>query len=99
MIQLCGLGEYVYEVRMQRKRAVLVKMADFGTGDMSKENLGKPIGIEHFTTIENTPPEMLFWGTRAVQSYEMDTFSLGLAALHIFTGQVLQMLNRLTLKM
>ncbi|CAM9702314.1 unnamed protein product [Chrysoparadoxa australica] len=79
-----GLGSVIFEFHER----YLVKLADFGTADVSPLTLGEPIGIEHFTTLENTPMEQLLWGAEAQQDYAKDTYSLGLAILHLFTGQV-----------
>jgi hypothetical protein len=89
----CGIGEHAFDVRMAAEHAVLIKMADFGTADTNCDRLGKPIGIDHFTTLENTPPELLFHGSNAQQSFAMDTFSAGLAVLHLFTGQASDLLE------
>ena len=56
----------------------------FGTADLCAENLGQPIGVEQFTTLENTPVE--FNGGEETQDFTADTFSLGLAVLHLFVG-------------
>ncbi|KAI9995957.1 hypothetical protein PInf_013135 [Phytophthora infestans] len=50
------------------------------------ENLGKPVTIDQFATLENSPIEFLLEGDAAEQSYAADTFSLGLCLLHLFTG-------------
>jgi hypothetical protein len=63
-----------------------VKLADYGTADSNVENLGKPVTLDQFTTLENTPIEFLLEGDQALQSFAADTFSLGLCLLHLFTG-------------
>lgn len=63
-----------------------VKLADYGAADSNLENLGKPVTIDQFTTLENSPIEFLLEGDAALQSYAADTFSLGLCMLHLFTG-------------
>jgi serine/threonine protein kinase len=40
-----------------------------------------------FTTLENTPPEYLFLGSYARESYSADTFCLGLSYLHLLAGE------------
>lgn len=40
-----------------------------------------------FTTLENTPPELLFLGSRAVQSYASDSFCIGLSYVHLLMGE------------
>ncbi|CAM9674294.1 unnamed protein product, partial [Phaeothamnion confervicola] len=82
-----GCGRYVFELRMPRERAMFIKLADFGTADVDASTLGQPIQVEHFTTLENVPPEQLVLGSRARQDFANDTFSLGLAVLHLFTGE------------
>lgn len=63
-----------------------VKLGDYGTADIDPDTLGKPISVDHFTTLENSPMEFLLHPD-APQSYEVDTFALGLSALHLFTGK------------
>jgi len=41
-----------------------------------------------FTTLENSPPELLFQGDAAFNSYEMDTWGLGLCIVHLLTGSM-----------
>ncbi|KAG5189079.1 kinase-like domain-containing protein [Tribonema minus] len=83
----CGIDEHVFDVRMSANHAVLIKLADFGTSDVNSDTFNEPIGVDHFTTLENTAPELLLHGSQAVQGYALDTFAAGLAALHLFTGQ------------
>jgi hypothetical protein len=87
-----GIAEHIYDVHMPLSGAVMTKLADFGTADINTNTMGQPIGVDHYTTLENTPPEQLFHGSNAVQDYAHDTFGLGLATLHMFTGQVKQIL-------
>jgi serine/threonine protein kinase len=44
------------------------------------------VGLEQFTTLENTPIEQLLLGSGATQAYAADTWALGLSLLHLFTG-------------
>ena len=83
-----GFAGEVYCLSMSSNHALCVKLADFGTADLSPETLGRPVGLEQFTTLENTPIEFLTEGDAAVQSFAADTFSLGLAAVHLFTGSM-----------
>jgi serine/threonine protein kinase len=87
-----GIAEHIYDVYMPLNGAVMIKLADFGTADINTNTMGQPIGVDHYTTLENTPPEQLFHGSNAVQDYAHDTFGLGLAILHMFTGQVKKLL-------
>lgn len=48
-------------------RDMVVKWADFGTADTRPSSLGRPIGLEHYTTLENTAPEMWLFGDMAKQ--------------------------------
>jgi hypothetical protein len=86
-----GIAEHIYDVNMPQNGAVMIKLADFGTADINTDTMGQPVGIDHYTTLENTPPEQLFYGSNAVQDYVHDTFGMGLATLHMFTGQVSKM--------
>eukprot|EP01035_Chromulina_nebulosa_P018394 gene18394-24095_t len=79
-------GNNVYSLPFTSKDNYLVKLADFGTSVIGSEGLGDPINVEHFTTLENSPPEFYLLGSLAKQGYSADTFSLGLAVLHLFTG-------------
>uniref|UniRef100_K3W6L9 Protein kinase domain-containing protein n=1 Tax=Globisporangium ultimum (strain ATCC 200006 / CBS 805.95 / DAOM BR144) TaxID=431595 RepID=K3W6L9_GLOUD len=63
-----------------------IKLADYGTADSNAESLGKPVALDQFTTLENTPIEFLLEGDAAVRSYGADTFALGLCLLHLLTG-------------
>ena len=44
-----------------------MKLADFGTADLVEETLGQPVGLDQFTTLENTPVDFLVDGDKAVQ--------------------------------
>jgi serine/threonine protein kinase len=63
-----------------------VKLGDFGTADVEPGTVGLPIGLEQFTTLENSPIEQLLLGTGATQTFAADTWALGLSLLHLFTG-------------
>ncbi|CAI5717393.1 unnamed protein product [Peronospora effusa] len=63
-----------------------IKLGDYGTADSNTENLGSPVTMDQFTTLENSPVEFLLEGDAAKQSYAADTFCLGLCVLHLFTG-------------
>ena len=65
----------------------MVVLADFGTADLAPETLGAPIGEQHFTTLENTPPDFLLCGSGARQGFAADAFGLGLCVLHLLTGR------------
>lgn len=77
-----GVAGAVY--RMQSH--LWVKLADFGTADVDADSLGSLVGLDHFTTLENSPIEYLFLGSGAQQDYSADTWQLGLSMLHMFTG-------------
>ncbi|CAK4652457.1 unnamed protein product [Aphanomyces euteiches] len=64
-----------------------VKLADYGTADTESSSLGQPIGIEHFTTLENAPIEFFLHGDATVQGYAIDAFALGISLLHLLTGR------------
>jgi len=81
-----GLGQRTFCVAPPEGFRLCVKLADFGTTEVSPNTLGQPIGVEQFTTLENTPIEYLLNGSDEVQAYQADSFSLGLAMLHLFTG-------------
>jgi serine/threonine protein kinase len=81
-----GFGAHVFAVRMPPNHSYIVKLADFGTSNISATSSGLPITIAHFTTLENTPPDFLLLGDAAKQGHSHDHFGLGLALLHLFTG-------------
>jgi serine/threonine protein kinase len=69
------------------QRPMLVKLADYGTSETGAGGLGSPIRDVHFTTLENTAPELLALGSGAQQCFSSaDSFALGLCMLHLFTG-------------
>jgi len=72
-------------VQLGEECKVLVKLADYGTADLSVENIGKAIDVCHFTTLENTPMDFLLFPDMK-QSFSSDMFSFGLALLHVLTG-------------
>ncbi|TMW60447.1 hypothetical protein Poli38472_000489 [Pythium oligandrum] len=80
------VGEETFDVQMPATFSYWVKLADYGTADSNVEHLGKPVTLDQFTTLENTPIEFLLEGDAAQQSFAADTFSLGLCLLHLFTG-------------
>lgn len=81
-----GLGDRVYALRMSSDRAILAKLADYGTANVQAASNGKAVTIGQFTTIENTPPDYLILGDAATQGHGHDNFGLGLCMLHLFTG-------------
>ncbi|RHY29194.1 hypothetical protein DYB32_005354 [Aphanomyces invadans] len=83
-----------YDIKVQCAEKVFeltspywVKLADYGTADTSTLTLGLPIGVEHFTTLENTPIDFFLVGDTAMQGYAADTFALGLSLLHLLSGR------------
>ncbi|CAH0477899.1 unnamed protein product [Peronospora belbahrii] len=80
------LEDVCFVFQMPASFSYWVKLADFGAADSNPENLGSPVTIDQFTTLENTPVEFLLEGDAAKQSYAADTFCLGLCVLHLFTG-------------
>ncbi|RLN97665.1 hypothetical protein BBJ28_00011613 [Nothophytophthora sp. Chile5] len=80
------LEDACFELRMPASFSYWVKLADYGSADSNPENLDKPVTIDQFTTLENSPIEFLLEGDSARQSYAADTFSLGLCLLHLFSG-------------
>lgn len=81
------VGATAFELRLPASFAYWIKMADYGTAESNAETLGKPVALDQFTTLENSPIEFLLAGDAAVQSFAGDTFSLGLSLLHLFTGR------------
>ena len=81
-----GIGSHTFNLRMPSCRAMIAKLADYGTADMQPESNGQPVTIAQFTTIENTPPDYMILGDGAKQGYGHDCFGLGLCMLHLFTG-------------
>jgi len=80
------LGTRAYCLPLPMASQTLVKLADFGTSAVGVGGLGDRIGVQQFTTLENTPPEYLLLGSAARQSFSADTFMLGLSLLHLLTG-------------
>uniref|UniRef100_H3HCD1 Protein kinase domain-containing protein n=1 Tax=Phytophthora ramorum TaxID=164328 RepID=H3HCD1_PHYRM len=80
------LEDSCFVLRMPASFSYYVKLADYGSADSNPDNLGKPVTIDQFATLENSPVEFLLEGDAAEQSYAADTFSLGLCLLHLFTG-------------
>ena len=81
-----GLGSKNFVLRMPVEKALLAKLADYGTADVKAESNGQPLSLAQITTPENTPPEFLILGDAARQGHEHDLFGLGLCMLHLFTG-------------
>ncbi|OWZ21743.1 Serine/threonine protein kinase [Phytophthora megakarya] len=80
------LEDTCFVLRMPSSFSYWVKLADYGAADSNPENLGKPVTMDQFTTLENSPIEFLLEGDAAEQSYAADTFSLAICLLHLFTG-------------
>ncbi|KAF1794458.1 Protein kinase-like domain [Phytophthora cactorum] len=80
------LEDACFVLQMPASFSYWVKLADYGAADSNPDNLGKPVTIDQFATLENSPIEFLLEGDVAEQSYAADTFSLGLCLLHLFTG-------------
>ncbi|GMF19155.1 unnamed protein product [Phytophthora fragariaefolia] len=76
-----------FVLRMPASFSYWVKLADYGAADSNMANLGKPVTIDQFATLENSPIEFLVEGDAAEQSYAADTFSLGLCLFHLFAGR------------
>lgn len=81
-----GVGLNIFRLRMHPSVAVIAKLADYGTAVMRSDTDGQSISLGQFTTLENTPPDLLILGNAAKQGYEHDSFGLGLCMLHLFTG-------------
>jgi serine/threonine protein kinase len=82
-------GEHVFKLSLPMTPTCpsLVKLADFGTSQVGSTGAETSITPEHFTTLENTPPEFLLLGSKASSSsFACDTFGLGLCYLHLLTG-------------
>ena len=45
----------------------IAKWTDFGTADTDSSSCGQPIGVVHYTTLENTAPELWVLGDAAKQ--------------------------------
>ncbi|KAJ1624843.1 kinase-like domain-containing protein [Pavlovales sp. CCMP2436] len=81
-----GAAGVELSVELDAARPTLCLLSDFGTVDFGGEGLGAPICAHHFTTFENTPPDYLLLGARATQGPKSDSWTLGLAMLHLCTG-------------
>lgn len=68
-------------------RCPLVKLADYGTADMSADTLNQPLTVDQFTTLENSAPEMLVLGACATQAFAIDAWAMGLCLAHLLTGE------------
>jgi serine/threonine protein kinase len=86
LVMRYGLGPHIIALRMPWSHAFVAKLADFGTVNIDPAADGLPVGIAHFTTLENTPPEFLILGDAATQGHQHDRFGLGLSMLQLFTG-------------
>ena len=81
-----GVGDHIFNLRMQTSRALIAKLADYGTATVCPDSDGQPVLLSNFTTLENSPPEFMILGDEAQQGYGHDYFGLGLCMLHLFTG-------------
>jgi serine/threonine protein kinase len=81
------LEDSCFVLEMPMSYSYWVKLADYGAADSNPDTLGKPVTIDQFATLENSPIEFLLEGDSAEQSYAADTFSLGLCLFHLFTGR------------
>ena len=81
-----GFGAHVFRLRMHHSNAYLAKLGDFGSSVLRSDCDGHGISLGQFTTLENTPPDYLILGNSATQGHGHDSFALGLAMLHLFTG-------------
>lgn len=82
-----GLGSKRFAMRMPAEKALIAKLADYGTADVKSESSGQPISLAQITTVENTPPDFFILGDQAKQGHAHDMFGLGLCMLHLFTGK------------
>ncbi len=71
---------------MPQLSAYCIKLGDFGTSELLRNGDSPAVRVHHFSTLENTPPELLVLGTRASVSFAMDTFQMAISMLHLFTG-------------
>jgi serine/threonine protein kinase len=81
-----GYKGNVFDVKMERERAVVAKLADYGTADLRPDTENMPISMANFTTLENTPPEFLVLGEKCCQGWGHDNWGLGLSFFHLMTG-------------
>jgi serine/threonine protein kinase len=72
---------------MPADQAYFIKLADYGSANTEPSTLGCPITKDQFQTLENSAPEQMFHGNKALQAYAPDTFALGLCMLHLCTGK------------
>jgi serine/threonine protein kinase len=82
-----GLGEHTFALRSPNDRALVAKLADYGTANVEPASTGQPVTIAQFTTMENSPPDFFMLGDKATQGHGHDNFGLGLCMLHLFTGR------------
>ncbi len=85
IIHYC-LGQQTYRLCMPQLSAYCIKLGDFGTSELLRNGDSPAVRVRHFSTLENTPPELLVLGTRANVSFAMDTFQMAISMLHLFTG-------------
>ena len=81
-----GVGQHTFALRARADRALIAKLADYGTANVEAASNGQPVTIAQFTTTENTPPDFMIFGDKATQGHGHDCFGLGLCMLHLFTG-------------
>ena len=81
-----GYKGRMFDVKMERERAVVAKLADYGTANLRPDTEQVPISMANFTTLENTPPEFLILGEKCMQGYGHDNWGLGLSFFHLLTG-------------
>jgi hypothetical protein len=81
-----GVGSHVFNLRMETSKAMIAKLADYGTANIDPDSNGQPVTIGQFCTIENSPPDYMLLGDAATQGHGHDCFGLGLCMLHLFTG-------------
>ena len=58
-----NFGGKIYNITAPNERPYLVKLADYGTADISPETLGSEITMAQFTTFENVAPDFYILGT------------------------------------
>ncbi|GBG34726.1 Serine/threonine-protein kinase ksp1 [Hondaea fermentalgiana] len=63
---------------------LVAKLADYGTA-YTGPSAAQSLCVDHFTTLENAPPEFMMLGDAASPECA-DAFALGLCMLHLFTG-------------
>lgn len=82
-----GFGQHVYSLPSVPHAPCLVKLGDFGTSEVGGRGLGERVGAGQVTTIENLAPEVFLLGSCARRSFALDSFALGLAIMHLYTGK------------